>query len=96
MTTEIPKQQLREWISNPVTKQVLKLVEAKVENLHKDWEDGRFTHIHKYAAAQAQARALGELDALRWIEDIMTDNGETDGEPFGPEAQGSSDSAGPV
>lgn len=71
---QIPQELMEDWLSHPVTEALLRVVLPKrLEVLRDKWEKGEFTDQSQYATAIANASAIGQCLAIRWMTELDYD-----------------------
>lgn len=73
--SEFTKEDLRRWVTDPITKLVLKQLAVERLKLMEDWENGKFYSEQGQETLQKNAQALGASyvcrEIRRWIEEIV-------------------------
>lgn len=67
------EQEFLAWKSHPVTLRLLQLLRKWQEGLKDDWATGQFTEETEFKTAVTQAKALGNLQTCKRIEDLDYD-----------------------
>lgn len=75
--SELDKTEKANWVQHPCTRALLHTLMGDYIDHHNGWEDGMFTGPTADITAQANAKAMGSIEAIRliaqFIEDIPND-----------------------
>lgn len=65
------EEEFKGWLALPETQYIMRvLVKAKLDTLKDQWAHSHFVRASAEAAAQENARALGNVQALTWLMDL--------------------------
>ncbi len=77
----VTEEEFKEWLTHPVTKEVMALLEARREELRRQWEGGSFTDYSQDTTVLVNVGNLGTCKGYAFVmeltyEDLETDNGK--------------------
>jgi hypothetical protein len=61
------EQDFIDWLDHPVTLKFMAFLARRKEDLKEQWASGAFTHVERYAAAIANAKAIGQCEEISRI-----------------------------
>ena len=66
----ISEQEFNEWLLHPMTKELMKVLEVKREELRQDWEGGRFTDWEPKAMALVNVGNIGTCKGYAYVQEF--------------------------
>jgi hypothetical protein len=70
----IAESEFKEWLDHPVTREMMKLIEAKTEALKTEWMNGNYTAATRDETLIRNVSNLGMAQALRQIRELEYEN----------------------
>lgn len=70
MSRVVTEEEFNEWRDHPVTKEVMKLLGAKREELRTAWENGSFMDYTQEGTGLVNTHNLGQCQAFRLVQEL--------------------------
>ena len=74
------EQDFIDWLDHPVTQKFMSFLARRKDDLKEQWASGTFTHVERYAAAIANAKAIGQCEELSRMLELQFDQIEPEEE----------------
>lgn len=91
----ISENEFKEWLLMPVTKELIRILNARREDLRQQWEGGSFTDYEKDGTVLTNVGNMGTCKGYAFVTDFtyeqyLTEIGAEDGEQVRAQAPGGS------
>ena len=70
--------EVNEWKQNKVTKYFIECIKQDIDIIKESWSSGAYTMPEQSATIQLNSKALGSIEALMNMQDLIEDNLGTD------------------
>lgn len=92
----LTEQEFLDWKQHPATRELMRILEAKREELRQRWESGAFTDYEKEATVLVNVGNLGTCKGYAFVTDFsyeqyLTEIDDGESERTGPSRGGSAD-----
>lgn len=64
------EQEFKDWLLHPMTKRLKEAASRRKEELKDQWASGSFTAMEHFGTAILNAKAIGRVQELSWLEEL--------------------------